>query len=212
MNIKTLKRNPAPFTAKGNRMMRHIEERSTPSIAAATIYSAAKRGTPGLVKKKWAKEHGYPAKNPAANDFQEGAAKALWASLFMTELELLKEDGYEELADELDAGAGEDLMSYLPPIPEAAYDDARAFEKALVKANGVRSIDDLIKRAAAADGADVDEEEFGHYTMMPALGEGVSWFDDHGDFVLKLPHWEQSVEVHNAMYDFLEDKKADYED
>jgi hypothetical protein len=146
------------------------------------------------------------------NDFQEGAAKALWASLFSSELENLREDGYDELADELGPGAGGDIMDVLPEIPKAAYDDAREFEIAVADANGV-DLNTIIVWAQEADGVDyIDEEEFGHYLMMPALGEGVSWFDDHGDFDLKLPRWEQGVYVHNAMYDWLEHQKYEWDE
>lgn len=55
------------FTAKGRRMEEKIAETSGPGIAAATVYSRAKeRPGTGLVKKKWAEEHGYPEPNPGA--------------------------------------------------------------------------------------------------------------------------------------------------
>lgn len=157
------------------------------------------------------------SKNPAdketwqESEFREGAAKALWATLFSTELYNLEEDGYDDLYQDLRPGEGEDIMDHLPPLPEAALEDAKSFERALLEANKVGNIEDLLNRAAKADGVEeVDAEDFGHYTMMPALGEGVNWFDDHGDFDLHIPHWEQSTDVHNEMFEFLEEKKAEY--
>lgn len=268
-------KNPAPFTKKGKRMMRAIEHQKgygkrTPGVAAATVYTAAKRGVPGLVKKRWAKKHKYPVKNPisitiikneddeyrvpgldrteaqayytddkddaikttraiygpdvkikfrmrrnnpAGNEFQEGAARALWVDLYATQVAHLQEDGFEDLYNELAPGPNEDWMDYAPDTPEAAYTEARDFETALIKANKVSNLDAIIRRAASADGIeDIDEENFGYYTMMPALGYGVSWFDDHGDFTLRLPSWEAGTDLHNAMYDYLQSLKGEYED
>jgi len=33
-------------------------------------------------------------------------------------------------------------------------------------------------------------EDFGHCLAMQSLGSGVSWFDDHAEFSLELPHIE----------------------
>lgn len=48
---------PKRFTEKGKRMMRHIEEKGrygkhTPGVAAATVYSSAKRRVPRLVRRR----------------------------------------------------------------------------------------------------------------------------------------------------------------
>jgi hypothetical protein len=56
-----------------------------------------------------------------------------------------------------------------------------------------QDIDDLLEKAANADGMDDDDitdeyaDTFGHYLTMMALGHGVSWFDDHSTFPLKVP-------------------------
>lgn len=138
--------------------------------------------------------------------FGLGAAKAVWAQAFMNAMDMLRDED-PELARELDAGSGADVMDVLPDLPPAAYKDAQAFEEAVLEANNLSYISELIARAAEADGVDpedIDEEEFGHYVMMSALGHGVSWFDDHGDFLLKLPRWEPSVEMDNAMHEWIE--------
>lgn len=207
-NPKSRRRRKTPFTKKGERMMRAIERgkgygKRTPAVAAATVHAAVKRGVSGLVKKK----RNPSVRRNSASEFQEGVAKALLAEAYMRQVEDLRDEGREDLYEELAPGAGGDWMDYLPPVPEAAYEDARAFERALVEVNRVRGIDDLVRRAASADGVepdDIDEEEFGHYTMMPAMGHGVSWFDDHADFALRVPHWEPSVYVQNAVSDYIE--------
>lgn len=57
--------NPtAGMTAKGRRMEEKIAEKGSAEAASAVVYSAAKRGVPGLVKREWAREHGYPKPNP----------------------------------------------------------------------------------------------------------------------------------------------------
>lgn len=38
--------------------------------------------------------------------------------------------------------------------------------------------------------SEVDSEEFGSDLAMQAMGHGVSWFDDHKRFELKVPHVE----------------------
>lgn len=100
------------------------------------------------------------------------------------------------------AGAGEDWMDIAPPTS----DDARIFAAVLAgrihEMNG-KSLLFLIRDAAAADGADPNNqevyrsrsgrrgttyaEEFGHCLAMQSLGHGVSWFDDHERFPLRLP-------------------------
>jgi hypothetical protein len=67
------------MTAKGKRMYEKVKEGGTAYAPSAVVYGAAKRGEKGLVKKKWAKEHGYPKPNPVTprgvliyqNDFDE---------------------------------------------------------------------------------------------------------------------------------------------
>lgn len=210
-------RNPTTgMTAKGRRMEREIAKRGSAYAPSAVVYGKAKSkpGT-GLVTKKWASEHGYPdptRKNPVYSDeFQEGAARAFWSDLYITEVENLADED-PELYDELSPGPGGAWDDYIPEIPESAYKDAKRFENEVIRANNVSNIDFLIAVAAHADGVDpdqIDVDEFGYYLAMPALGHGVSWLDYHADFNLTLPHWEQSVDTHNDMFDFIEKEKAE---
>lgn len=145
----------------------------------------------------------------------EGAARALWADLYSTEVDALPEDGYDDLYDELRPGQGGDLMDVLPDLPDVARDDAKKFLAAVVDASGVRGVDELVERAASADGVDLDDfdeaELLGHYLMMQGLGHGVSWFDDHARFDVEIPPWMADVEVRNAMYDVMEALKSEWE-
>jgi hypothetical protein len=147
----------------------------------------------------------------ASTEFQDGVAQALWADVFSNALLDLSADGYDELADELGPGEG-DLMDVLPEVPQAAINEARGFEGAVIDANGV-DINTIIVWAQDADDVDyIDEEEFGFYLMMSALGTGASWFDNHNDFDIKLPRWEPGAYVQNAMYDWIEHEKAEWDE
>ena len=54
----------------------------------------------------------------------------------------------------------------------------------------------LAARANEADGGvyaipdHFDTKSFGHYLAMEYMGHGVSWFDDHSDFPITIPHCE----------------------
>lgn len=63
-------------------------------------------------------------------------------------------------------------------------------------ATGHAAGDPLNDECAACDGhgytEDIDPDEFGSDLAMQAMGHGVSWFDDHERFDLKVPHVECS--------------------
>jgi len=94
-----------------------------------------------------------------------------------------------------------DLMHILEKkqTPQEAIDAADSLVVLMEEENG-ESIEDLLVRAADADGDDslADDagyaEEFGHYLAMMALGEEVSWFDDHKKFKLKVPSVELELD------------------
>ena len=108
-----------------------------------------------------------------------------------------------ELPDAPYASMGADWMDIAPPVS----DDARLFAAELagqIKALNKKSLLFLARDAATADGFDPDDgfeeiptrrgcsylEDFGHCLAMQALGHGVSWFDDHEEFLLTVPHVE----------------------
>lgn len=77
------------------------------------------------------------------------------------------------------------------------YAAAENFEAKCAKLNDVVWFDELYLRAKKADQAvqlnrprPTNHRDFGHHVAMMALGHGVSWFDDHAKFQLKLPHIE----------------------
>ena len=129
----------------------------------------------------------------------EGAAKAFFATAYADYVEEGHSTDNELTDDEREArlsldrpGAGEDWMDYLPEIPPNAYALAGELWAALHAANGEAGVYSLSLRAEHADGKAPDAEEFGHYLAMQAMGHGVSWFDDHAKFPIKVPHVECS--------------------
>ena len=116
--------------------------------------------------------------NSFTEAFVEGAARAVWVQAWA--------DHQESKGKAL---RGE-LMHQAPATPLSAYVWAGELMGRIAEKNKT-SIHVLAVRAAEADGTtDINVEEFGHYLAMQALGHGVSWFDDHAKFPLKLPHME----------------------
>lgn len=131
--------------------------------------------------------------------FLEGAAKAFFCTAYADYVE--EADSTDNDLDEVERneranlarpGGGEDWMDCLPPIPPNAYALAGELWNALYKANGEAGVYSLALRAEAADGVAPDPDQFGHYLAMQAMGHGVSWFDDHKTFKIKVPSIECS--------------------
>ena len=106
---------------------------------------------------------------------------------------------YAQLCDESEdpklmrAGPGEDWMEVAPETTREAEDFAWRLCGKFEQANGM-NIYCLAAKAWYADYPDSGDQrvkgyddKFGHYITMMALGEGVSWFDDHVEFDLKVP-------------------------
>jgi hypothetical protein len=103
-------------------------------------------------------------------------------------------------------GPGEDWCDYAPPTPPNAYALAGELWFALgyvrdifgTPRNGPCGVYSLVEQACKADGLTPDEceafdvEMFGHYLAMQSMGHGVSWFDDHAEFPIVVPHIECS--------------------
>lgn len=110
---------------------------------------------------------------------------------------------------------GQDLMDVVPETPDKALRFAYKFLGRIEQAND-SSIYALVEQAAVADGYQQDDivqftrenrldtyknatlraieatggkfvSDFGHYLAMQGLGQGVSWFDDHGRFEIEVP-------------------------
>jgi hypothetical protein len=131
--------------------------------------------------------------------FLEGAAKAFFATAYADYVEEADstDNDLDEVARNARAncarpGPGEDWMDYLPEIPPNAYALAGELWAALHAANGEAGVYSLALRAEAVDGKAPDPEQFGHCLAMEAMGHGVSWFDDHAKFKIKIPDVECS--------------------
>lgn len=118
--------------------------------------------------------------------FVVAAAKALfadaWARSNDEAVEQFGDKGYVSLV-----GPGQDVFDVMPPVPHYAYFAAAHF-MGIVEAGNGSSIPVLVTRALVADDKQDDfagEEfwayvrEFAHCKVMEALGQGVSWEDDH---------------------------------
>ena len=114
----------------------------------------------------------------------EGMASALWASSWADHAE---EHGCTSMS-------GQRIEDIMPPIPEEAYVLAKKCADSIEAANGkslAELFDDAVK-ADEADGLDSSgaDESFGSDLAMQWMGHGVSWFDDHAEFPIKIPHGE----------------------
>lgn len=112
----------------------------------------------------------------------EGMASALWASSWADHAE---EHGCTSMS-------GQRIEDIMPPIPEEAYVLAKKCADSIEAANG-KSLSELFDDAVKADEADgLDssgaDESFGSDLAMQWMGHGVSWFDDHAEFPIKIPH------------------------
>lgn len=113
-----------------------------------------------------------------ADEIIEGMSKSIFACAWASWQE---EQG-------ISLGPG-DIMEKIPNVPieakrkavEIVYEIEQANQCSLVK---------LYYRAAQADGAEVDPENFGYYLGLQALGTGSRWFDSHKEFPLKVPYTE----------------------
>lgn len=121
----------------------------------------------------------------SCEDIQDSMARTLWIS------------AYASYADEnprkrgiVRARGGDDWMRIAPDTPPAAHRAAAELGELFVAKNRGNTLNQLAIRAGEADGSLVDDEDFGHYLAMMAMGEGVSWFDDHERFDIEVPHFE----------------------
>jgi hypothetical protein len=118
------------------------------------------------------------------DDIVESMARTLWVS------------AYASYAEEnprkrgvVHARGGQNWHDVAPETPPAAERAAGELAE-LFKVKNNASLEQLAQRARVADGKKIDEEDFGHYLAMMAMGEGVGWWDDHKRFDLKVPRFE----------------------
>jgi hypothetical protein len=125
------------------------------------------------------------------NTIIDGMARALFVQAYA--------DAVEQ--GEIDVAAacmGQDWMDIAPETPKYAYNQAWRLLGKIEELNK-SSIHSLHYQAYKADGINYYHDEeyarlFGHYLAMQSLGHGVSWFDDHTKFDLKLPYFEFELE------------------
>lgn len=127
----------------------------------------------------------------------KGIARSMFVSAWADEME---EQGKS-------FSPGSEIMQLAPHTPHQAVAEAYRFTGRIEGAND-SSLIVLLYKAAKADGRVVDEmsesekieyaESFGHYLLMESLGHGVSWFDSHQEFDLKIPDFENPMIGHSA--------------
>jgi hypothetical protein len=103
-------------------------------------------------------------------------------------------DRCETLAALPRASGGADWCDVAPESPIAAYALAGELWALLGVSNpGGAGVYSLANAAADADGIEhdaIDADAFGFALAMQAMGHGVSWFDDHKSFPIKVPNME----------------------
>lgn len=136
----------------------------------------------------------------------KGMADILWGSAWADHVE---DTSCQSLS-------GCEITSCMPEIPEGVFRNCERMLGYIEGINGASAIQ-LIIRAAVADGllSDVEDdvweiitpayqERFGDCLMHMAMGSGVSWFDDHKKFDIKVPdiaseyecNWKYYAEKH----------------
>jgi hypothetical protein len=83
--------------------------------------------------------------------------------------------------------SGMDIMDVMPTVPPEAVKQAEKLIAGIEKANNA-PLEVIFLVACKADGAEADPEEFGGDLAHMAIGSGISWFDDHEKFPLKMPY------------------------
>lgn len=131
------------------------------------------------------------------DSFLEGAARAFFVCAYADFVEEGHSTDNELSEDEREARLalprammGSDWYDCAPETPINAYVLAGELWAGLYHLNGEAGPYSLVLRAEEADGKPVDAEEFGRDLAMQAMGTGVSWFDDHAKFPIKVPHIE----------------------
>lgn len=121
------------------------------------------------------------------SDILEGMARCIWVMSWASWYEELSKP--ERRALRLPASlSGRTIDDVAPATPESAYEAARDLYLLIDRANG-KTCGELFQRACEVDGCEWNAENaelFGHYLAMQSMGEGVSWFDDHKEFPLRM--------------------------
>ncbi len=132
-------------------------------------------------------------KEPIADAYHSAAELTFVQSVART-MFVLQWGDYEEEAGR--TYPGKDLMHVAPPTPGQFLREGWRFLGA-VEALNTKSLHVLLYTAAFAETLtedtsieNIDVDSFAHYLVMQAVGHGVSWFDSHAEFELRLPMWQ----------------------
>lgn len=125
----------------------------------------------------------------------DGMASALWQTAYASWVEGMTKAERRAHGDVPVNLSGINWNDIAPETPDAAMNAAQQLAELFETDNGC-TLEELQARAARADDGDdaddVDDELLGHYLAMQAMGEGVSWFDDHEEFEVVFPTFECS--------------------
>lgn len=122
--------------------------------------------------------------NDMDDEVLEGMARALYVS-----------DWASRMEEQGQSFSGMELMDVAPETTDAAKNAAAMLAGAIVEKNK-KTLTQLLNAALKADNGEDSEDyfdyanDFGHYLGMMGLGHGVSWFDSHEKFPLKVPDIE----------------------
>lgn len=119
----------------------------------------------------------------------DGITFAYWAEIYIRE----QEEKAERTGKRTPWGPGEQIDPYIPKkVPAYVKAGAKEFA-AILKHQNRTNLYGLYLMAESAPGKhrrQPDPFDFGYTLAMQAMGHGVSWFDDHPDFDIKIPHYE----------------------
>lgn len=162
------------------------------------VVQATDAGAARLQGRGWRPFPGGAVENPRDQTREAilgGMASALWVTSWASYCEELSPARQAKLREEgLIPGGGGDWADAAPSTPPTAQLAAKRLAQAFEERNGV-TIQKLFERAMEADGGVGTSKKadlFGHYLAMQALGNGVSWFDDHAQFPLEFPFYTEA--------------------
>jgi hypothetical protein len=118
----------------------------------------------------------------------EGILQALWLSAWA--------DAMEEAGERVPHHI---TMESADPPPASAKKLATLYGRALALSNH-GTLADIYERAVISEGRRVDPVSLGYYLTMEGLGHGVSWWDDHEEFPVKIPRIEIQAFKHRGRW------------
>jgi hypothetical protein len=119
----------------------------------------------------------------------DGITRAFWTDVWVRE----QEEKAERTGRRVPWGPGDEITDFVPrTVPATVRRQAVEFAGALKYRNHT-NLYGLYLMAMNAPGRHTREPSaasFGWYLGMQGMGHGVSWFDDHPQFPIQIPHTE----------------------